>query len=259
MRKVLAGCVLGILMLAPATVWAVHPFQVENTDVQGKGNILFELNDDYTKENSLKTTKLAGVFTVGTGDDTDLSLEVPYLGLNPSPVTGQNEEGLGDVQLRLKYRLYENEVNQSVGLLVYAGAPTGDTDKGLGTDKVVSGFQLTDQQECGSNIMRVSIGLETVGWQLKRYHFARDYAIRYGLALERKITESFRILSEIAGESRRTHDETVSPHVYSQPATFMAGFRYDIFKSWYIDLAGRAGLNNDAEDYSALAGTAWRF
>ncbi len=259
MRNILAGIVLGILTLMPATVWAVHPFQVENPDVQGSGNILLELNGDYTKKNSLKTTNLNGVFTVGTGDYTDLSLEVPYLLLNPSPVTGRNEEGLGDIQLRLKYRLYENEVNQSVGLQIYVGTPTGDSDKGLGSDKVVTGFQLIDQQICHGNTVRVMAGVETVGWQLKRYHFARDYAFRYGIAFERNITESVRFLSELAGESRRSHDELVSARVYTRPATFMAGFRFNITKSWYIDLAGRAGLNNDAEDYTALAGTAWKF
>ncbi len=259
MRNVLAVCVLVLFMLVPTTVWAVHPFQMEDTEVQGKGNFRFELNGDYTKDESLKTTRLSGVFTAGTGDYTDLSLEVPYLMLNPSPVTDKNEEGFGNVQLKLKYRLYENEVNQSVGLQIYVGAPTGDKDKGLGTRKVVSGFQLTDQQECGKNIMRVSVGVETVGWTLRKYHFAREYAFLYGIALERKITESFRFLSELSGESRRSYDEIVSPRVYSQPATFMAGFRYDISKSWYIDLAGRAGLNSAAEDYTALAGTVWKF
>ncbi len=259
MRNVLAGCVLGLLMMAPATVWAVHPFVVGDTDVQGKGNILVELNGDYTKDNAFKTTKLAGIFTVGSGEDTDFSLEVPYLMLNPSRTTGQNAQGIGDILLKLKYRLYENEVHQSVGLLVFAGVPTGEVDRGLGSDKERAGFQLTDQQECHNNIMRVSIGLETIGWTVTNYKLADNYAFRYGIALEHKFTESFRLLSALAGESRKLHATTVSPRVYPQPATFMAGFRYDISKSWYVDLAARAGLNNDAEDYSALAGTAWKF
>jgi hypothetical protein len=205
---------------------------------------------------------MTGIITAGTGDDTDITLEVPYLMLNPSLATDRNEQGLGDVQLKLKYRLYENEVKQSLGLQIYTGIPTSDTDKGLGTDKVLMGFQVVDQQECHSNIIRVSAGMETVGWQLKGWHFAEHYAFRYGIALEHKFTESFRLLSELAGESRRSDNKPNEPAAekkYTQPATFMAGFRYDISKSWYVDLAGRAGLNKDAEDYTALAGTAWRF
>jgi len=264
MRHVLAGCVLGILILAPLPVWAAHPFTVEETDTQGKGNFRFELNGEYTKyrDGSYKVTDFSGIFTVGTNDDTDLTLEVPYLILNPSQATGQNEQGFGDPLLKVKYRLYENEVKQSMGLQIYTSLPIGDTDTGLGTSKLLMGIQVIDQQECRSNIIRVSIGLETLGWSLRGWNFAEHYALRYGIALEHKFTESFRLLSELAGESRRSFNKPYEPvpeEKYTQPATFMAGFRYDLSKSWYVDLAGRAGLNKDAEDYSALAGTAWKF
>ncbi len=43
--------VLLIAILAiPTSVWAIHPFQVEETTTRGKGNFLFELNDDYSKD-----------------------------------------------------------------------------------------------------------------------------------------------------------------------------------------------------------------
>ena len=264
MRNVLAGCILAILILAPLPVWAAHPFTVEETDTQGKGNFRFELNGDYTKyrDGSYKVTDYSGIFTAGTNDDTDLTLEVPYLMLNPSQATGQNEQGFGDPLVKVKYRLYENEVKQSLGLQIYSSVPIGDKDTGLGTSKLLLGIHVMDQQECHSNIIRVSVGVDTLGWNVKHFHFAEQYAFRYGIALEHKFTESFRLLSELAGESRRSYQKTYEPPAeekYTQPATFMAGFRYDFTRSWYVDLAGRAGLNKDAEDYSALAGTALRF
>ncbi len=255
MRTVITGCIVFILMLAPASAWAVHPFVVEDTNTQGKGNFLFELNGDYTKDNVFKTTRLAGVFTAGTGKSTDLSLEVPYLMLNPSPVTDRYERGYGDVQLRAKWRIYENEVNQSAGFQFYTGMPTGNVDKGLGTNNVLVGFRLMDQQECRNNVLHVSVGYESFFKDMKKFHFAEDYAIRFGLALERKITGSFRLLAEVAGENRK---ETEGDHS-ARPFTFMTGVKYDISKSWYFDFAVRAGLNKDAEDYTTLAGTAWRF
>lgn len=260
MRNIAAGCILGILLLVPTTVWAIHPFEVEETDTQGKGNYLFELNGDYTRLRNAgtKTTDLSGVIIAGTGDNTDISLEVPYLLLDPSPVTEKYEKGTGDVLLKLKYRTNENEVKQSSGFQIYSGLPTGDVHKGLGADKVLFGFQVMDQQECHNNILHVSAGYEVLGADLKRKS-ADNYAFRYGLAVEHKLTESLRILTELAGESRKSTDRAVEPKLYSQPLTFMAGFRYDIFKTWYVDLAARAGLNKDAEDYTTLAGTAWRF
>lgn len=261
MRNGIAACVFGILLLAPTSVWAIHPFQVENTDTQGTGNYLFELNGDYSRLRIAgeKATDLTGVFTAGTGDNTDVSLEVPYLLLDPSPVTGKYEKGVGDTLLKIKYRTYENEVKQSAGFQVYTSLPTGDINKGLGTHKVLTGLQVMDQQECHGNILHVSAGYEVLGG-----HFSDNFAFRYGIAVEHKLTASFRILTELAGEFRKSTDRIEEPmlrsqHLYSQPFTFMAGFRYDISRYWYVDIAARAGLNKDAEDYTTLAGTAWRF
>ncbi len=255
MHTVITGCIALILMLAPASAWAVHPFVVEDTNTQGSGNFLFELNGDYTKDTVFKTTDITGVFRAGMSKHTDLSLEVPYLMLDPSPATDQYERGYGDVQLKMKWRIYENEVGQSAGFQFYTGMPTGNVDKGLGTNNVLVGFQLMDQQECRNNVFHVSVGYESFFKDMKNFHFAEDYAVRFGLALERKITGSFRLLAELAGESRK---EAEGDHTL-RPFTFMAGIKYDISRSWYVDLAARAGLNKDAEDYTALAGTAWRF
>ncbi len=264
MRNVLAGCILAILMLTPVPVRAEHPFVVEETNTQGAGNFRFELNGDYTKykNGTTKVTDYNGIFTAGTTEDTDLTLKVPYLLLDPSQTTGQSEQGFGDLLLQVKYRIYENEVKQSLGLQIYSSLPVGDTHAGLGTSKLLFGLHVIDQQECHGNIIRVSVGVDTLGWDIGHFHFAEHYAFRYGIALEHKFTESFRLLSELAGESRRLYQKPYEPAAeekYTEPATFMAGFRYDFTRSWYVDLAGRVGLNKDAEDYSALAGTALRF
>ncbi len=255
MRTLIAGCILCLLTLTPTAVWAVHPFQVEDTNTQGPGNFLFEINGDYSKDSSFKTTKYTGVLTVGAGDNIDLSVEVPYLMLQPSRLTDQDAQGRGDVQFKLKARTYENEVNQSFGFQIYTGLPTGDVDKGLGTNNVVLGLRLMDQQVCHNNILHASVSYDAFAKDMKRFHFADDYALRFGLALERKITGSFRLLAELAGENLNGKEVVTGPH----PFTFMTGFKYDISPSWYVDLAARAGLNRDAEDYTALAGTAWRF
>jgi len=252
---VLAGIVLCGSLFAPAAAWAVHPFQVEDTVTQGAGNFLGEFNADDTKYSSFKRTKLTGVLTAGISDEADLSLEVPYLILNPSSVTGQNERGIGDFQLKLKQRLYENEVNQSFGYQIYTGLPTGDVSDGLGTNNLVLGFKLMDQQICRNNVLHADIGYESFARDMRHWHFAQDYAIQFGLAAEHKLTDAFRALMELVYQIRGDREIVIGSH----PLTFMAGVKYDVSKSWYLDLAARAGLNRDAEDYTVLAGTAWRF
>jgi hypothetical protein len=243
-------------MLAPTSVWAVHPFLVEDTIVQGAGNFLLEFDGDKTKKDDVKTTKYTSIITAGISESADLSVEVPYLKLAPSRATNINENGYGDLQLKLKQRTYENEVNQSFAYEVYLGMPTGNDNKGLGNNNVVAGFKLMDRQECyNNNILHVSVGYESYARDLKRWHFGTDSAVNYGFAVEHKFTPSFRLLTEIAGETRTfKHVEHTS-----RPYTAMAGLKYDLFTFWYVDVAGRVGLNHDAEDNTILLGTTWKF
>lgn len=247
------------LLMVPASAWAVHPFQVETTDTQGRGNFLLELTGDYSKDDAYKTTASSGILTFGAGDRTDIALNVPYLKLDPSPVNGVLSSGIGDVQIKFKQRVYDNEVRQSLAYQLYVNTSTGDEKKGLGTGNLVWGFGFMDQQVCHNTILRASLTYEVDGSDLSDWHFADNFALLYGLAAEFPITEKFRLLSELAGELRKNVDSESGIQTYLRPWTLMAGVKYDITKWWYVDLAARAGLNNDAEDYTALAGTAFKF
>ncbi len=259
MRNYIRTGLVWVMMLAPATAWATHPLRVVDTGTEGKGNYLFELTGDYRKDAELKTTKLTSIFTVGAGENTDFSVEAPYLKLDPSPVTDAFASGKGDVRIKLKHRLFENEVKQSMAYQLYVDLPTGDADKGLGTNNVLWGIMLIDSQVCRSNAFHLNVGYEALGGDLKQWHFARDYAVRFGLAAERKLSESFRVLAEFAGESRKETDTGADSSSYSRPFTFLVGVIYDISKSWYMDIGARAGLNKYADDYGARVGTGWKF
>ena len=272
MKNFVTVCVLCAFMLLPKAAWASHPLEVEDTATEGKGNYLLELTGDYVKDGSANATKLTGIVTGGVGERTDLSVEVPYLMLNPSPVTEKDASGKGDVRIKLKHQLFENEVKQSMAYEVYTDLPTGDDIKGLGTNNVDWGFLLMDSQECHDNVFHVNIGYQVNGRDMKSGKFTRNYSLFAGLALEHKLTESFRFLTEIRAESQKTTKKeteilSLFPFVveeretslYSRPVTLLAGFIYDISKSWYVDLGVRAGLNSYADDVVVLAGTAWRF
>ncbi len=259
MRYFIKVWIVSMMLLMPVAAWATHPLEVEDTSTEGKGNYLFEITGDYTKDNGLKSTRLVAGITAGAGERVDLTLEVPYVLLDPSPATGLNERGEGDARVKLKHQLFENEVRQSLAYLIYVDIPTGDHLKGTGTNNVLWGVKLIDSQECRNNALHLNVGYEVLGRDIKDGHYADNYAFRFGLAAEHKMTESFRFLTEFAGESRKETDAEADIHSYSRPFTFLAGVVYDISKSWYVDLGARAGLNKYAEDYTALAGTAWRF
>ena len=246
-------------MLAPATVWAAHPLEVEDTATEGKGNYLLEVTGDYIRDNGATATQLTGILTAGAGENIDFSLEAPYRKLDPSPVTGAIASGNGDVRIKMKQRLFENEVRQSMAYQIYMDLPTGDADKGLGTNNVLWGVTLFDSQGCCSNVYHAHLGYEVLGRDMKKKHFTGDFSINFGLAAEHKLTEAFHVMAEFAGENRKETNKAEDVSLYSQPLTFLAGCVYDISKSWQVDLGARMGLNKYAEDYRVLAASAWKF
>jgi hypothetical protein len=252
-----------VMLLAPATVWAAHPLEVEDTATEGKGNYLLEVAGDSTRDNSRKSTTLTTILTAGAGENVDFSMEVPYRELDPGPVTGEFARGAGDVRIKMKQQLFENEVKQSMAYLIYMDVPTGeaerDVDHGLGTSNVLWGVKLVDSQGCCSNAFHAHLGYEMLGRDLKKRHFAGDYAVNFGLAAEHRLSDSFRILAEFSGENRKETNRAADISTYSQPLTFLAGAIYDISKSWQVNVGARVGLNKYAEDHDFLAATAWKF
>jgi len=271
MGRVRRACVICAILFAPAMAWAMHPLGVEDSGTEGSGNYLLEMTGDYIKEKvtGARLTTLTSVIAVGASKHTDLALEVPYLKLNPSEKTDRDEKGVGDIRLKVKYQLFENEVKQSMAYQIYTDLPTGNYKRGLGTHNVVWGVTLIDTQECHDNAFHFNLGYEVLGRDVKKVHFVKNYAILFGIAAEHKFTESFRLVTELKGEHRKeVNSETeiieeaeVTSDVasISKPFTFMTGMVYDITKGWYVDLGLRVGLNKYAEDYTALVGTAWRF
>src|ERR1700687_5873410 len=56
MFNFIRGCIVCMLMLTPTAVWATHPFVIDDTATEGKGNFLFELTGVYAKDSSFKST-----------------------------------------------------------------------------------------------------------------------------------------------------------------------------------------------------------
>ncbi len=253
MFNFIKAIIVCMMLLAPATSWAAQPLGIQDTGTEGRGNYLFELAGDQIKDNSFKETMLTSTITVGAAEHVDLSIAVPYRKLDPNPVTGAYASGMGDLRLKFKQQLFENEVKQSMAYEIYVDMETGDAYKGLGTNNIVWGVNIIDTQECRDCAYHLNVGYEVFGRDMKKWRFATNYAVLFGLSREHEFTGSFRLLMKISGENRK------EAGVPSRPFWFLAGVKYDISKSWYVDLGMRAGLNKYAEDYTVLAGTALRF
>src|SRR5512139_3810382 len=104
-----AAVLPAVVVLWSDPALATHPLFGEDTGTQGPGGVLLESNINYLKDNEFRSTAVPVALTTGIGETMDAAVELPYLWLQPSPVTGNNERGFSDVAFKFKHRFYEQE------------------------------------------------------------------------------------------------------------------------------------------------------
>jgi len=87
-------------------------------------------------------------FNYGGLRDVQLHIGVPFA--QTAPDGGPNEQGFGDVEVGVKYRLvHESATSPQVAVYPMAVLPTGDAKKGLGNGRLAWRLPVWLQQSCG--------------------------------------------------------------------------------------------------------------
>lgn len=238
------------LFFASSSVLAYRPLGTEDAGVAGKGVAQTEVSWDYLKwENDDKEQVLMLVPIYGLTEDLELSVEIPYLIHNPD--VGDSEEGIGDVNLVVKYLLYE-ESDESLAFTVkgVVKLDNGDEDKGLGSgDKDYSLFAVASKT-IGDITLHGMFGYTWVGD--KKDENLRNITL-YGAALDYALTEPFHLLAEINGNRHpdRMEDE--------DPRNALAGISYKVSDKLTLDAAYRWGLTDAYPEWSTTAGASITF
>ncbi|HUW29304.1 MAG TPA: transporter [Sulfuriferula sp.] len=131
--KYVAGSLLACTMLmAPRLALAGPPFMTDDPEpVEYRHHELY-ISSQLVKTQDGRSGTLPHLeYNYGAAPDLQLHIIVPYA-FN-SPVHGQRESGLGDVELGIKYRfMQETDSRPMVGIFPLVETHTGDASKGLG-------------------------------------------------------------------------------------------------------------------------------
>ena len=258
---VLSAAVSVMIFLWCGSAFATHPLLGEDTGTQGPGRVLVESNVNYLKDNEFKSTAVPVALTAGVGENIDAAVEMPYLLLHPSPVTGRDESGFSDVVFKFKHRFFEREkkngekeqFEQSLAYQVLYLQPTGDEEKGLGAGSSRWGARLISTSEWETVEINANVGYESSGKALRRGNVSFDNALLFSIAAEYERVKPWEPVVELAVIRVK------EPAGHSRIVTALFGMIYEPSEEFYVDAGVRIGLNSTSEDYALLAGFGYKF
>jgi hypothetical protein len=130
-RNLLLACIL----LGACELHAAYPLVTEDTGTQGAGRWQLEGLTELEKYRDTGKRVPLNTFVIDRGmtDNLDLQVAVPWY--------REGEDGLGDVELYVKWRYFERG-NFSLGFKPSLTLPTGDDRAGRGTGKATWGGTL---------------------------------------------------------------------------------------------------------------------
>lgn len=234
-----------------------------DTGTQGKGNLLIEVNSEFTYDKetveglATKETggELATILSYGIIDNVDIILGLPYqwTKTKENGEVTSDVDGISDMSLEVKWMFYEKD-GLSFALKPGITLPIGDENKGLGNGKVSYGIVFITTKELEPWAFHLNLGYTHNEYKLQEDKDANRKGIwQISLAAETEVVKDLTAVANIGIE--RNSDKTSNTH----PAFILGGFNYSVAENFDVNVGIKGGLNKPETDLTFLAGIALRF
>ena len=249
-RHLLAFFFLADFFLLPMQAYATHPLITDDAYTQGKGNKEAELDMEYSMNEDGQTRQevyqLKSIISYGASKNADIVLTVPYWFFHAD---GQTADGLSDVTLEYKYRLYEKGPFL-IALKPGISVPTGNAGRGLGAGRPNYWITLISTLEAEPDLLfhanaQFICQPNTSGYIEKT--FSLTLATEYGF------TKKMKLVGNI-GTSNNPGTVSLTPKNF-----ILAGLVYSPTERVDLDGGIKAGFNRPGNNYGLLFGLTRRF
>ncbi|MBI3329734.1 MAG: transporter [Nitrospinae bacterium] len=253
MRRMRLGGLIGLVtlwaggLLCATSSQAGRPLATQDAGTVGVGRFELELGGAYTRErNDDRAVDTGFVLAFGSSSRSQVEVEVPFAFLRPAE--GMNAEGFGDVELRGKYRFFdEAPLWPAPGLMLTLKSPTGSERRGLGTGTTDVALTALATKTLGPLVAHLNLSYTFNGTS------EEDNVFGYAFALELPVTGRFKLVSELVGE---THAD---PAAQADPLVVLFGATFELKNGVILDSALNLGLTNASPDYQVLVGVTVSF
>ena len=235
-----------LLIATPA--FAGHPLGTEDPGTVDPLALQMEVTGENHHFADGSETDLGLTLTTGIVPRLDIALAAGYVFLSPDE--GTKENGIGDLELALKWNFLEERGNvPGLALKIGSTLPTGDEQNGLGS----GGYDLSAVLIAGKAVGNVEFYLN-LGYNRIDKTAEGDKSDIYtaSFAGNWEMIESLALVGEVLYESPGADGEDA-------PVAATAGLVWEIADNFSVDIGGRVGLTDTAPDWSVLAGINYTF
>jgi hypothetical protein len=258
MRHVIKGLFVSIFLLVHAVAWGAHPLISDDAGTLGKGKFQIEVSGQYDSDketvNGVSTESTGGqiatTLSYGFIENADLILSLPYQWgkVKEDGITVYNENGVSDMALEVKWQFYEKD-GFALALKPGVRVPTGNEEKGLGAGRTGYHTFLIGSKEAAPWAFHVNVGYigneNKVDEEKNIWHAS--------LATTCEVVKNLKLVGNIGIE--RNRDKTAD----KDPAFLLGGVIYSVSERFDIDFGVKYGLTAAENDWSLMAGMAFRF
>jgi len=204
---------------------------------QEKGEWYLILTPSFAKGSHEKEFELEAELIYGLTDELQLSIEAPYIVLNPD--VGHQHQGLGDISLAVDYDFIQNS-RMALGVKGQVSIPTGDEDRDLGAGQFLYSPEILSAFRFGEAELYATVG----GVFGDDHPDLFTYSVAGAYPWERFIG-----VLELTGAHGRDSDV-----VYITPGAY-----WNASEKIQLGLGVPIGLTEDSDDYQIVGKISFEF
>lgn len=240
---ILCAVVPSLLLLFSSPAFAARPLTTDDAGTVEKGKLQFETGFDVIRQDN-HDREVSPSLTVSYGllERMDVGIGSAYLFVRPKE--GENENGLGDTEVKLKYRLLdEKDWMPAFALTGKLKIPTASESKGLGSGKTDIGINTIVTKNLSKRwVFHLNLGYTFIGEGEANNEF------NYSAAAQFILSDKWALVGEIVGVNNfngRKGDDPISG---------LLGACYLISDSIVWDAGVEIGMNKAAPDFRLTTG-----
>jgi hypothetical protein len=226
--------------------FALRPLTTDDAYTVDKGTFQLEAGVDATRQDNHDREDYPNLtLAYGLLEQLDLEIGSGYLFFDPKE--GKRENGLGDTELKLKYRpIDEKGWIPSLAVSGTLKIPTASDSKGLGSGQTDFGINAIATKGIGERwLVHLNLGYTFIGED------GVDNEMNYSLGGQFILTDKWTLVAEVVGINNfngRQGDD---------PFSGLIGTCYTLAENIVLDAGVEIGMSKAAPDFRITAGLTW--